>query len=58
MRRSNNVSVLLGTGTGSFGAATNFAVGVSPFAVTMGTFERANDDDWRTLDFDGARVNP
>ncbi|MBE1603945.1 hypothetical protein [Actinopolymorpha pittospori] len=50
--------MLLGTGTGSFGAATNFAVGVSPFAVTMGTFERANDDDWRTLDFDGARVNP
>src|SRR5207245_1684790 len=24
---SNNVSILLGTGTGSFGAATNFAVG-------------------------------
>ena len=27
---SNNVSILLGTGTGSFGAATNFAVGSTP----------------------------
>ena len=25
---SNNVSILLGTGTGSFGTATNFAVGI------------------------------
>ena len=35
---SNNVSVLLGTGTGSFGPATNFAVGTSPFSVTVGDF--------------------
>ncbi|MFM6897556.1 MAG: FG-GAP repeat domain-containing protein, partial [Microcystis panniformis] len=27
---SNNVSVLLGTGTGSFGPATNFSVGITP----------------------------
>ena len=27
---SDNVSILLGTGTGSFGAATNFGVGTSP----------------------------
>src|SRR2546430_4552288 len=35
---SNNVSVMLGTGTGSFGAAVNFAVGTSPFAITSGNF--------------------
>ncbi|MEG5243203.1 DUF4347 domain-containing protein, partial [Microcoleus sp. A6-D4] len=35
---SNNVSVLLGTGTGSFGAATNFAVGTNPYSVTVGDF--------------------
>ncbi|MEG5244548.1 VCBS repeat-containing protein, partial [Microcoleus sp. A6-D4] len=37
-RNSNNVSVLLGTGTGSFGAATNFAVGTNPYSVTVGDF--------------------
>ena len=28
--RSDNVSILLGSGTGSFAAATNFGVGASP----------------------------
>ncbi|MFI5364601.1 MAG: FG-GAP-like repeat-containing protein [Candidatus Binatia bacterium] len=32
------VSVLLGTGTGSFGAATNFAVGAFPGSVAVGDF--------------------
>src|SRR3977135_1313853 len=35
---SNNLSVLLGSGTGSFGAATNFAAGTSPFTVTSADF--------------------
>jgi len=35
---SNNVSILLGTGTGSFGTATNFAVGSQPRSVTVGDF--------------------
>src|SRR5439155_12023364 len=35
---SNNVSILLGTGTGTFGAATNFAVGTNPRSVAMGDF--------------------
>src|SRR5215213_3527617 len=35
---SNNVSILLGTGTGSFGAATNFPTGVGPRAVAVGDF--------------------
>ena len=35
---SNNVSVLLNDGAGNFAAATNFAVGVSPFSVAVGDF--------------------
>jgi hypothetical protein len=35
---SSNVSVLLGTGTGSFGAATNFAVGTTPRSVAVADF--------------------
>ncbi|HXG74582.1 MAG TPA: FG-GAP repeat protein [Candidatus Nitrosotenuis sp.] len=35
---SNNVSILLGTGTGSFGTAANFAVGTIPLSVAVGYF--------------------
>ena len=35
------VSILLGNGTGAFGTATNFAVGISPRSVAVGDF---NDD--------------
>ena len=35
---SDNVSILLGTGTGSFGTATNFAVGTTPSSVAVGNF--------------------
>ena len=35
---SNNVSILLGNGTGSFGTATNFPVGTTPFSVAVGDF--------------------
>ena len=35
---SNNVSILLGDGTGSFGPATNFAVGTNPESVAIGDF--------------------
>lgn len=34
--RTNNVSVLLGTGDGSFGLATNFPVGALPYGVAIG----------------------
>ena len=33
-----DVSILLGTGTGSFGTATNFSVGVGPQAVSCADF--------------------
>jgi len=35
---SNTVSILLGTGTGSFGAASSFTVGTSPQSVAVGDF--------------------
>ena len=35
---SNSVSVLLGSGDGSFGAATNFAAGTLPISVAVGDF--------------------
>ena len=34
-RDANTVSVLLGTGTGSFGASTDFPTGLSPVAVAV-----------------------
>ena len=35
---SDNVSILLGDGTGSFGPVTNFAVGTQPSSVVVGDF--------------------
>ena len=35
---SNEVSVLLGSGSGGFGPATNFGVGDGPFSVAVGDF--------------------
>ncbi len=35
---SNNVSILIGTGTGSFGSKTDFAVGTNPYSVVVGDF--------------------
>ena len=35
---SDNVSVLLGTGSGNFGAPTNYATGVVPMSVGVGDF--------------------
>jgi Ca2+-binding RTX toxin-like protein len=48
---SNNVSVLLGTGTGSFGSPSNFEVGASSRYVTVGDF---NGDSFLDL----ATANP
>ena len=35
---SNNVSILLGNGDGSFGTKTDFAVGTQPFFIAIGDF--------------------
>ena len=42
----NNVSILLGTGTGSFAAPTNFSVGNGPRSIAVGDF---NGDGKRDL---------
>ena len=42
---SNNVSVLLGNGDGSFGAQTLFSVGSSPYAIVAGKFNADNNFD-------------
>jgi hypothetical protein len=39
------VSLLLGNGTGSFSAATNFAVGMVPFTPVVGDFNNDNKQD-------------
>jgi hypothetical protein len=36
---------LLGTGTGSFGTATNFSVGIRPYSVTVGDFNGDGKSD-------------
>jgi len=42
---ANTVSVLLGTGTGSFGTAANFSVGANPTAVAVGDFDEDGRPD-------------
>ncbi|MEG4093216.1 DUF4347 domain-containing protein, partial [Microcoleus sp. Pol12B4] len=44
-QNDDNVSILLGNGTGGFGTATNFAVGSSPLYVTSGLFNNDNFPD-------------
>ena len=43
--QSNNVSILLGNGDGTFGAATNFAVGNGSFSVAAGDFNGDGKQD-------------
>ncbi|NJK70587.1 MAG: VCBS repeat-containing protein [Microcoleus sp. SU_5_3] len=42
---SENISILLGTGTGSFGTATNFNIGVSPISLALGDFNSDGNID-------------
>ena len=42
---SNNVSVLLGTGTGSFGPGSNFTVGTAPYSVISADFNGDGNKD-------------
>ncbi|HTA61895.1 MAG TPA: T9SS type A sorting domain-containing protein [Bacteroidia bacterium] len=45
-RNSSNISLLLGSGTGSFGTATNFTVGLLPYSIVSGDF---NGDTYKDL---------
>jgi Ca2+-binding RTX toxin-like protein len=45
---ANSISVLLGTGTGSFGTATNFNLGAFPFSAAFGDFNNDGKQDLTT----------
>ncbi|HWY37317.1 MAG TPA: T9SS type A sorting domain-containing protein [Bacteroidia bacterium] len=54
---TNNVSVLLGTGTGSFGAPANFAVGVSPNSICSTDFNGDGKADLATANISTNNVS-
>ncbi|MEA5616700.1 FG-GAP-like repeat-containing protein, partial [Cronbergia sp. UHCC 0137] len=53
----NNVSVLLGDGTGNFNPAINFNVGSSPLSVTLGDFNGDGNLDLATANSDNDNVS-
>ncbi len=55
--RSNDVSVLLGTGTGSFGTATNFGVGASPESVAIADLNGDGNLDLATTNQESNNVS-
>jgi hypothetical protein len=48
-RSTAQISVLLGTGTGGFGAKTDFALGYSPNSITAGDFNNDGNLDLATV---------
>ena len=54
---SNNVSVLLGNGSGGFGAATNFPVGLTPVSVAVGDFNRDGNPDLAVANYSSNNVS-
>jgi hypothetical protein len=53
----DNVSILLGTGRGTFGNATNFAVGSIPNSVPVGDFNGDTFLDLAVTNFDSNNVS-
>ena len=49
----NQVSVLLGSGTGALSAPTSFTVGITPFAIATGDLDGDGRIDVATADWDG-----
>ena len=54
---TNNISVLLGTGSGAFGAASNFPSGLSPRSVATGNFNGDSFTDLAVADFNSGQVS-
>jgi hypothetical protein len=52
-----NVSVLLGNGTGGFGSATNYTAGTSAYFVDIGDFNHDNNLDLVVANFNSANVS-
>jgi hypothetical protein len=53
----STVSILLGTGTGSFGAKTDFATGTLPYSVTTGDFNGDGKLDLAVGNYNGGSVS-
>jgi hypothetical protein len=54
---SANVSVLLGDGAGSFGAATNFGAGTDPRSIAVGDFNGDGKQDLAVANFNSNNVS-
>ncbi|MBH8572965.1 DUF4347 domain-containing protein [Nostocaceae cyanobacterium CENA369] len=54
---SNNVSVLLGNGSGGFGTATNFNVESNPYSVTVGDFNNDGKSDLAVANYGSNSVS-
>ena len=54
---SDNVSILLGNGAGSFSAATNFGVGTDPDSVAVGDFNGDGKQDLAVANSDSNNVS-
>jgi len=55
--RSNTVSILLGTATGSFGLKTDFATGSSPESLAVGDFNSDGTPDLAVANANSATVS-
>jgi hypothetical protein len=53
---SNNVTMLLGNGSGGFSSPISFPVGVNPFAVAVGDFNGDGRPDLAVVNFNGSSV--
>src|SRR5262245_24190446 len=54
---SNNVSILLGNGTGGIGPAANFGVGLTPYSVAVGDFNADGKLDLATANYGSDNVS-
>ena len=52
----NQLSVLLGSGTGTLGSATSFTVGLTPFSIATGDLDGDGDLDVATANWDSGDV--
>ncbi|MEG4109920.1 FG-GAP-like repeat-containing protein, partial [Microcoleus sp. S13_C5] len=54
---SNSVSILLGNGSGSFGAANNITVGSRPYSLAVGKFNNDNIPDLAVTNYESNSIS-